>query len=100
MKRFGLMILIFFLLIFVNTAVMQLKEKVSLITILEISSIAILIILYYSIIKIETRLASKIIEKRLMKVEKRFEKIEKRFDEDIRELKELLKRDHRRLAKK
>jgi len=92
LKKFGYVISIFFLLIFVEFAIMQLREEVSLITLLEIASVALIILLYYFIVRIEVRVASKIIEERLMKVEKRFEVVEKRFDKDVRELKELLKK--------
>lgn len=89
-KEFGLIIIVFFLLIFVNFAIMQLKEEISLISFFEISSVALVIILYYFIINREMKIASKIIEKRLMKVEKKFEEIDRKLDEDARNLRELL----------
>lgn len=98
LKKFGYVISAFFLLIFIQFAIMQLRQELSLIMLLEIGSVALIILLYYFIVRIEVRVASKIIEERLMRVEERFENVEKRFEEDIRELKELLKK--KRLARK
>jgi len=92
LKKFGYIISAFFLLIFIQFAIMQLREELSLVMLLEIASFALFILLYYFIVRIEVRVASKIIEERLMRVEKRFENVERRFEEDIRELKELLKK--------
>jgi len=99
-KEFILIIYAFFLLIFINFAIMKIKEELSMITILEVGSVAILILLYYFIVSTEVRLASEILEKRLLKVQKAFESVENRFNEEVKilreeviELKELLKKD-------
>ena len=103
MKRFGkefsLIIIVFLLLMFVNFSIMQLKKEVSIITLFEMSSVALIIVLYYFIINREMKIASKTIEKRLMKVEKKFEEIDRKLDEDAYNLKELLS-DYRKLRRK
>jgi len=94
MKKFGkeatLIIIIFSLLIFVNFTIMHLKEQISMISLFEIISVALVVVLYYFIINREMKIASKIIEKRLMNVEKKFEEIDKKLDEDANNLKKLL----------
>lgn len=113
MKKFGIIVSVFFLLIFLEVVIMELKKEVSLIRMLEIGSVALVIILYYSIVRTEVRIASKVMREALMRVEKKFEDVEKRFerveksfDEDVRtlkkevyELKHLLKKDARKLVK-
>lgn len=86
-KRFRFMIALFFLLIFVQITILELREEVSLITLLEISGTGLLILLYYFIIKTETALAAKVLENRLERIEKEFEGIEEKLKEEIKLLK-------------
>jgi len=98
-KETTLIVIIFFLLIFVNFTIMHLKEQISIISLFEIISVALVIVLYYFIINREMKIASRIIEEKLMKVEKKFEDIDKKLDEDASNLKELLA-DYRKLKRK
>ena len=98
-KETTLIVIIFFLLIFVNFTIMHLKEQISIISLFEIISVALIIVLYYFIINREMKIASRIIEEKLMKVEKKFEDIDKKLDEDASNLKELLA-DYRKLKRK
>jgi hypothetical protein len=88
MKKFGLIVSVIFFLIFVELAILYLKEQVSLFKILEIASVALVALLYYFIVSSELKMALKLIEEGLMRVEKRFEKVEMSFDEDVKILKE------------
>lgn len=97
-SKFELIISVVFFLIFVEFAILYLKEEVSLFKILEISSVALVALLYYFIVTSELKMALRSVEKGLMRVEKKFEKVEKDFDEDVDilkkqvdELKKLLK---------
>lgn len=97
---------IFFLLIFVEIVILELKEEVSLIALLEISGVGLLILLYYFIIKTETALAAKTLEDRLRKIEKEFERIEERLKDEIKllkseimELKSILERNARKVKR-
>lgn len=103
LKKFTVIISVFFLLVFFEIAIMKLKEEVSLIRILEIGSFGLFILLYYFIVRAEVRFASNIIEERLKRIEKEFEKIEERLREEVQvlksevsELKTLLKKDVRK----
>jgi hypothetical protein len=87
MKKFGLIVSVIFFLIFVELAILYLKEQVSLFKILEIASIALVALLYYFIVSSELKMALKLIEEGLMRVEKRFEKVEMSLDEDVKILK-------------
>ena len=78
---------------------MILKQEISVVSLLETFSVALIVFLYYFIISRETKIVSKVIEKRLMKVEKKFEEIDKKLDEDARNLKELLS-EYRKIRKK
>jgi len=88
MKKIGLIVSVIFFLIFVELAILYLKEQVSLFKILEIASVALVALLYYFIVSSELKMALKLIEEGLMRVEKRFEKVEMSFDEDVKILKE------------
>jgi hypothetical protein len=87
MKKFGLIVSVIFFLIFVELAILYLKEQVSLFKILEIASVALVALLYYFIVSSELKMALKLIEEGLMRVEKRFEKVEMSLDEDVKILK-------------
>jgi hypothetical protein len=87
MKKIGLIVSVIFFLIFVELAILYLKEQVSLFKILEIASIALVALLYYFIVSSELKMALKLIEEGLMRVEKRFEKVEMSLDEDVKILK-------------
>jgi uncharacterized protein YoxC len=85
---------IVFFLIFVELAILYLREEFSLIKMLEVTSVALVVLLYYFIVRSEVKLALKSVEEGLMRVEKkfegvekRFEKVEKRLEEDINVLK-------------
>jgi len=99
LKDISLIIYAFFLLFIIQVALMHLKETISLITILEVGSFLLIIVIYYFIVSREVNNAAKTIENKLMKVEKSFERVEKRFNEEVKilkkevsELKTLLKK--------
>jgi glucan phosphoethanolaminetransferase (alkaline phosphatase superfamily) len=80
-------LLIFFFLIGIEIVILELREEISLIRVLELISICLIALVYYFILRIETREASKLIEKRLDKIGDEFERVEKRLAEELRLLK-------------
>ncbi|MBL7169937.1 MAG: hypothetical protein ISS48_02885 [Candidatus Aenigmarchaeota archaeon] len=90
---------IFFLLIFVEIAILGLKKGVSLLSLLEVSSGLLLIIIYYFLIRLEFKLASKELEESLKVLINRFDRIEDDLKEELKilaseisELKKILKK--------
>jgi len=107
LKEIGLIIYAFFLLIIIQIALMYLKEEISIITILEVGSFALIIFIYYCVVNTEVNIAAKKLEDRLMKIEKCFEVVEMKFNEEIKifnkgisELKTLLKETSKKSIKK
>lgn len=97
-SKFGLIITVIFLLVFVELAILYLREEVSLFSILEVSSVALVALFYYFIITTEVKIGLKSVEEGLIRVEERFENVEKRFEkvemsfhEDIETLKKEVK---------
>jgi uncharacterized protein YybS (DUF2232 family) len=93
--KFGFIISVVFFLIFVELAILYLKDEVSLFAILETSSVALLALVYYFIVSSEVKMALKSVEEVLMRIETRFEDVERRFektemdfDEDVRIMKD------------
>ncbi|MCW1296669.1 MAG: hypothetical protein OH319_03225 [Candidatus Parvarchaeota archaeon] len=86
-KKYKWVIGVFFLLILVEISILKLREEISLVTILEIASACLFIILYYFIIKTELRIGSKVIEERFQMIETKFEKLENKLREEIQFLK-------------
>ena len=103
LREIGLIIYAFFLLILVQIALMYFKEEISIITILEVASFGLVIIIYYFIVSAEVGIVAKTIEERLMKVEKSFERVEEKFNDEVKifkkevsELKKLLERNYKK----
>lgn len=109
-KKFRLIVSVVFFIVFVEFAILYLKEEVSLFKMLEITSVALVALLYYFIVRSELKMALRSVEEELMRIEKKFENVEKRFekveisfDEDVNILKKEvseLKKLLRKLAKK
>jgi len=100
MKIFQIIIPVFLLLIFVEIAILQLKEELSLINLLEISISLLLIIIYYFLIRYEFKMASEDLGKKLKVLTDRFDSIEDDLKEEIKvlameiqKLKEILKKE-------
>jgi len=100
MKTIQKIIPIFFLLVFVEIAILGLKDKISLINLIEITAALFLTILYYFLIRTEFRITSKELEKTLNILINRFDRIEddlkeelKTLSEEIKELKKTLKKE-------
>lgn len=105
-SKFGLIVSVVFLLIFVELGILYFKDEVSLFKILEIASVALVALLYYFIVSSEVKMALKSVEEELLRIKKEFEGVEKvfervetAFDEDVKtlkkevsELKKLLKK--------
>ena len=99
MRVFQIIIPVFLLLIFVEIVVLQLKEELSLINLLEIGISLLLIIIYYFLIRYEFKLASEDLKEELKLLTDRFDSIENDLKEEIKilateikELKRLLKK--------
>ena len=100
MKIFQIIIPVFLLLIFVEIAVLQLKEELSLINLLEIGISLLLIIIYYFLIRYEFKMASEELEEKLKVLTDRFVGIEDDLKEEIKILGEEIKELKRLLTKK
>lgn len=101
-----LIISVIFLLIFVELAILFLKDEVSLFAILETTSVALIALFYYFIVSSEVKMALRSVEEVLMRVEKKFEDVEKRFekveidfDEDVNILKDEIRKLEKLLKK-
>ena len=99
MQIFQIIIPVFLLLIFVEIVVLQLKEELSLINLLEIGISLLLIIIYYFLIRFELKMASKDLKEELKVLTDRFDSIKDDLKEEIKtlaaeikELKKLLKK--------
>jgi len=98
MRVFQIIIPVFLLLIFVEIVILQLKEELSLINLLEISISLLLIIIYYFLIRYEFKTASEDLKEDLKLLIDRFDSVEDDLKEEIKtlateikELKRLLK---------
>jgi len=100
MRVFQIIIPVFLLLIFVEIAVLQLKEELSLINLLEIGISLLLIIIYYFLIRYEFKMASEELEEKLKVLTDRFVGIEDDLKEEIKILGEEIKELKRLLTKK
>jgi len=105
-SKFGLIISVIFFLIFVELAILYLKDEVSLFAILETTSVALIALFYYFIVSSEVKVALRSVEEVLMRVEKKFEDVEKRFekveldfDEDVNILKDEIRKLEKLLKK-
>lgn len=98
-RIFQIIIPVFLLLIFLEIVLLQLKEELSLINLLETSIGLFLIIIYYFLIRYEFKMASKDLREDLRVLTDRFDSIEDDLKEEIKtlateikELKRLLKK--------
>jgi len=99
MKIFQKIIPVFFLLVFIEIMVLGVKDEISLTNLLEITAALLLIVLYYFLIRMEFKLASKELEENLSKLANRFDVIENNLKEEIKILSEEIK-ELRKILKK